>query len=56
VDLVNATIPGVVGIILTLKNGKQINIQELLNQDEAGAEATIAEARASLAEDDDQEP
>jgi len=47
-ELFNAVFPNIVGVVLTLKNGKKINLQELIDDTEKFAQEKIDEANEFL--------
>ena len=47
-ELFNVVFPNIAGLIVTLKNGKEIDIQELMNDTKQHAEGKIQEANDFL--------
>lgn len=48
IELFNAVFPNIVGVVLTLKNGNQINLQDLLDETNKFAQNKINEANEFL--------
>jgi hypothetical protein len=50
-ELFNVVFPNIAGLIVTLKNGKEVNIKDLLDDTEQHAEGKIQEANDFLNRD-----
>ncbi len=50
-ELFNVVFPNIVGLILTLKNGKEVDVKQLIADTKQFAEGKIQEANEFLARD-----
>ncbi len=51
-ELFNVVFPNIVGLVISLKNGKEIDIKQLLDDTKQFAEGKIQEANDFLARDE----